>query len=349
MRLRCAEGMGDTRLRAAVVTVVEGAEQHRAPDNVFAVQASRRSTCVDPRRIGRGERAALNRGVGQEPSLHRRRLVGGEVVADHVDCQAGIGLAVDLVQEVAEVHRPVLVRTACRSPMPRLSEVFGARLGGSPRGWHAPVRSRELAPAGRDLTDQRAPHLAGAGAAAVAGPETCEISPDPLLIDKIRVRWRGQVPGPASERGSGRSAVDPVKSRRSQSATAAAQTHRQMRCTLVGEIPACPSRRPLRPRTCHATVDFLQGAHRPHRSTWASVIGKLSAQHRPADSSRDLSWTRSTARPIPAWHVPTVIRDRPLHPQGAGGAAMAPGPPPRSVPARFTPAAPGVVRSATGA
>ena len=32
----------------------------------------------------------------------------GQVVADHVDRQGGVGLAFDLVQEVAEAHRPVL-------------------------------------------------------------------------------------------------------------------------------------------------------------------------------------------------------------------------------------------------
>jgi hypothetical protein len=34
--------------------------------------------------------------------------VGGQVVADHVDGQAGLDLAVDLTGEVAEVHGPVL-------------------------------------------------------------------------------------------------------------------------------------------------------------------------------------------------------------------------------------------------
>ena len=36
------------------------------------------------------------------------RLVGGQVVADHVDGQAGLDLAVDVVEEVAEVYGPVL-------------------------------------------------------------------------------------------------------------------------------------------------------------------------------------------------------------------------------------------------
>lgn len=45
--------------------------------------------------------------MGQKPLLHHRRLVGGEVVADHVDRQAGIGLAVDVIEKVAEVHRPM--------------------------------------------------------------------------------------------------------------------------------------------------------------------------------------------------------------------------------------------------
>lgn len=40
--------------------------------------------------------------------MHHRGLVGGEVVADHVDLQALVGLAVDLVEEVPEVHRPML-------------------------------------------------------------------------------------------------------------------------------------------------------------------------------------------------------------------------------------------------
>jgi hypothetical protein len=51
----------------------------------------------------------LDAGVGQQPFLHHGCLVRGQVAADYeVDCQAGPGLAVNLVQEVAEVHRPVL-------------------------------------------------------------------------------------------------------------------------------------------------------------------------------------------------------------------------------------------------
>jgi hypothetical protein len=46
--------------------------------------------------------------MGQQPAVHDRGLVRGQVVADHVDRQAGIGLAADLVGEVAEVDRPVL-------------------------------------------------------------------------------------------------------------------------------------------------------------------------------------------------------------------------------------------------
>jgi hypothetical protein len=46
--------------------------------------------------------------VGRQQALHHRRFVGGEVVADHVDGQGGVGLAVDLVWEVAEVYRSVL-------------------------------------------------------------------------------------------------------------------------------------------------------------------------------------------------------------------------------------------------
>ncbi len=43
--------------------------------------------------------------VGQQPAVDHRGLVGGEVVADHVDRQARFGLVVDLVEEVAEVDR----------------------------------------------------------------------------------------------------------------------------------------------------------------------------------------------------------------------------------------------------
>jgi putative transposase len=46
--------------------------------------------------------------VGQQPAVNHRRLVGGEVVADHMDGQGGAGLAVHAIQEVAEVHREVL-------------------------------------------------------------------------------------------------------------------------------------------------------------------------------------------------------------------------------------------------
>ena len=50
----------------------------------------------------------LDAGMGQQPLMHRRCLMRGQVVADHVDVQAGAGLPVDIVQEVPEVHRPVL-------------------------------------------------------------------------------------------------------------------------------------------------------------------------------------------------------------------------------------------------
>ena len=50
----------------------------------------------------------LDAGVGQQPLVHRRCLVRGELVADDVDGQAGVGLLVDLIEEVAEVGRPVL-------------------------------------------------------------------------------------------------------------------------------------------------------------------------------------------------------------------------------------------------
>jgi hypothetical protein len=53
-------------------------------------------------------KCSTNRVVHQQPAVHGWCLVGGEVVADHVDRQAGVGLAVDLAGEVAEVHRPVL-------------------------------------------------------------------------------------------------------------------------------------------------------------------------------------------------------------------------------------------------
>ena len=50
----------------------------------------------------------LDTRVGKQPSVHRGCLVRGQVVADHVDGQARLGLAVDLIQEVPEVHGPVL-------------------------------------------------------------------------------------------------------------------------------------------------------------------------------------------------------------------------------------------------
>ena len=49
----------------------------------------------------------LDAGMGQQPPVHHRCLAGGQVVADHVDGQAGLGLPVDLIQEVPEVDGPV--------------------------------------------------------------------------------------------------------------------------------------------------------------------------------------------------------------------------------------------------
>jgi hypothetical protein len=57
---------------------------------------------MKPRRRGRS-RGQSGRTVDQADAASP-----GEVVADHLDHQAGIALAVDPVQEVTEVHRPVL-------------------------------------------------------------------------------------------------------------------------------------------------------------------------------------------------------------------------------------------------
>ena len=46
--------------------------------------------------------------MSKQPSMHRGCLMGGQVVADHVNGQAGLRLPVDLIEEVAEVDRPVL-------------------------------------------------------------------------------------------------------------------------------------------------------------------------------------------------------------------------------------------------
>ena len=90
----------------AVVELVQGAEY-------AAVQAAPLQfgepplDLADPGGV-RGREVQLDARVGQQPLVHRRCLMGGQVVADDVDGQAGLGLPVDLVQEVAEVDRPVL-------------------------------------------------------------------------------------------------------------------------------------------------------------------------------------------------------------------------------------------------
>jgi hypothetical protein len=45
--------------------------------------------------------------MSQQPPLHGGRLVRGQVVADDVDLQPGVGPPVDLVREVAEVDGAV--------------------------------------------------------------------------------------------------------------------------------------------------------------------------------------------------------------------------------------------------
>ena len=62
---------------------------------------------ADPRGI-RGREVQLDAGMGQQPPVDGGCLVRGQVVADHVDGQAGVDLPVDLVEEVAEVDGPVL-------------------------------------------------------------------------------------------------------------------------------------------------------------------------------------------------------------------------------------------------
>ena len=47
-------------------------------------------------------------GKAQQPFLYHGCPVRGQVVTDDVDGQAGLALTVNLIQEVAEVHRPAL-------------------------------------------------------------------------------------------------------------------------------------------------------------------------------------------------------------------------------------------------
>lgn len=54
-----------------------------------------------------GVKCSCKRGMREQPLVHHGCLVGGEVIEDHLDRQAGMGLAVDLGEEVPEVHGPV--------------------------------------------------------------------------------------------------------------------------------------------------------------------------------------------------------------------------------------------------
>jgi hypothetical protein len=63
-----------------------------------------------------------------------RWRLSGEVVADHVDRQAGLGLAVDLVEGVPEVHGPVL-RGQLRDHLARRGVQGGEQIDRTGQSW----------------------------------------------------------------------------------------------------------------------------------------------------------------------------------------------------------------------
>jgi hypothetical protein len=62
---------------------------------------------VEPRRVGRGE-MKLDARMTQQPSLHGRRAMRGEIVEDDVDVETGRDARVDLAEKGHEVLRAML-------------------------------------------------------------------------------------------------------------------------------------------------------------------------------------------------------------------------------------------------
>jgi hypothetical protein len=111
--------------------------------------------------------------------------------------------------------------------------------------------------------------------------ETFKISPDPLLIDKIR-DVVGPVPGPPAN-----AAVFSVDEKPQIQAL-------ERTAPVLPMIPGVPERRSF-DYVRHGTVDLFAALD----IATGKVIGKLSAQHRAVDSAT--SSVRSTGTPIPPW------------------------------------------------
>ena len=165
---------------------------------------------------------------GQQPPVHHRGLVRGQVVAHDADGQAGLALPLDLVQEVPEVDGPVLGG--------QLAHHLAG--GGVQRGEQSMVPCRIVVVAaplrcpGNHWQHRRGPL------------QRLDLR---LLVyrEHRRIRRRRQVqlyyvPDLSISSGSG----EILKSSILQGCSPKA---RQIRCTLVGEIPTRSGQLPLRP------------------------------------------------------------------------------------------------------
>ncbi len=190
--------------------------------------------------------------MGQQPPVDHGRLVGGQVVADHVDGQAGVGLPVDLIEEVPEVDRPVLggqrADHLAGGGVQRGEQVDGAvpdvvmaaPLGHARAASAAPGRS---APAPGSAASRRPRRPPRSPAAPGTGPTTSRIL--------------------SMSSGSGEILKSSVRQGCSPNA-------RQMRCTLVGEMPTW--RASSRLDQCVAPSGVSSRVRTTTSSTWASLM-----------------------------------------------------------------------------
>src|SRR5512135_812151 len=85
-----------TLIQSSSAVVSSSSEQNTPRSRQRRWSSANHRDLADPGGVG-GREVQLDAGMGQQPPVHHGALVRGQVVADHVDGQAGPGLPVELV------------------------------------------------------------------------------------------------------------------------------------------------------------------------------------------------------------------------------------------------------------
>ena len=118
-------GLDPLERRAALVVRVDVGEDGRAQlgdagvrsalERFLREQPKEPLDQIQPRRVG-GREVKVDARMAQQPAMHRRRAVRGEIVEHDVDVERGLDARFDLAQERDEVLRAMLRLCIARAP-----------------------------------------------------------------------------------------------------------------------------------------------------------------------------------------------------------------------------------------